>query len=250
MAIRTRTGAGMSADRLRFSANTHVGHVRKLNEDSILALPDQNIWVVSDGMGGHAAGDYASQMVVDCVAMLSPDLAPAAKMQGMRDAIHRAHAAIRSEAEARGGVTIGATVVSLVISNGHFAALWAGDSRLYRKRGRQMQQITRDHNPIVDQLDSGVISEEEALATDTNVITRAVGGQHDLHLDVAVFDVCPGDTMLLCSDGLYREVEAQDIFDALQQDVDEAVERLMHDCLQGAARDNVSIVVARAGDLQ
>jgi serine/threonine protein phosphatase PrpC len=233
------------------AADTHPGNCRSRNEDAVFCSSAAGLWAVADGMGGHKAGDYASETIAQSLAdlQLTDDLGEC--VDRIEDSLLEVNDHLRRHARLNcDGNTVGSTVVILVNRGDVGVALWAGDSRLYRKRGRQMQQITRDHNPIVDQLDSGVISEEEALATDTNIITRAVGGQHDLHLDVAVFDVSPGDTMLLCSDGLYREVAAQDIFDALQQDVDDAVERLMHDALQGAARDNVSIVVARAGGMQ
>jgi protein phosphatase len=125
-------------------------------------------------------------------------------------------------------------------------ALWAGDSRLYRLRNGELTQITRDHNPIADLLDDGVITERTALAKDTNVITRAVGGQPVLHLDVAVFDVEPWDTFLLCTDGLYREVGEEEMANVLAgSPVEDSVEELLARCLARGARDNVSIVVSR-----
>ncbi len=93
--------------------------------------------------------------------------------------------------------------------------MWAGDSRLYRLRHGVLTQITRDHNPIGDLLDDGVITEQTAQARETNVVTRAVGGHGQLFLDVVVFDICLGDTFLLCTDGLYRELKHQQIRDLL-----------------------------------
>jgi serine/threonine protein phosphatase PrpC len=125
-------------------------------------------------------------------------------------------------------------------------ALWAGDSRLYRLRSGQLELITRDHNPISDLLDSGAVSEAEALAADTNIITRAVGGQHQLHLDIAVFDIDVDDTFLLCSDGLYRELEKHELVEGLTTpELEKAADSLLQRCLQGPARDNVSLVIAR-----
>ena len=95
-------------------------------------------------------------------------------------------------------------------------------------------------------LDVGGVSEERALTCDTHVITRAVGGQRELYPDIAVFDILPGDTMLLCTDGLYREVAPAEITHALTLDVQAAATALMKNCLAGEARDNVSVVVARA----
>jgi serine/threonine protein phosphatase PrpC len=198
-------------------------------------------------MGGHKAGDYASETIAQMLAdlNLSQDLSECVDLveDGMLEVNDHLRRHARTECD---GNTVGSTVVVLIVRGETGVALWAGDSRLYRMRGRLMSQITRDHNPVSDLLDSGGITEDEALNTDTHIITRAVGGQRDLHLDVAVFDVQPGDTMLLCTDGLYREIEPQSIYEALQHDVDKAVRLLMRDCLQGPARDNVSLVVARA----
>jgi serine/threonine protein phosphatase PrpC len=233
------------------AADTHPGNHRPRNEDAVFCSSGSGLWAVADGMGGHKAGDYASETIAqsladidlrgsisDCVDLVEDSLLE------VNDHLRR-HA--RSECD---GNTVGSTVVVLVSRGEVGIALWAGDSRLYRLRGRKMQQITRDHNPVADLLDSGGVTEEEALATDTHIITRAVGGQRDLHLDVAVFDVEPGDTMLLCTDGLYREVDGQQLFEALQLDVDEAVDKLMASCLEGEARDNVSLVITRAGQDQ
>jgi len=148
---------------VRYSATTHVGKVRKINEDSILALPDQKIWVVSDGMGGHAAGDYASQTVVEAVAMLPDSVDPVEKMHGLRDAIQRAHQVICKEAAERGG-TVGATVVALLLTDGHFVAFWAGDSRLYRFRNGEIDLLTTDHSLVADLVISGQMSWDEGCA--------------------------------------------------------------------------------------
>ncbi|MEX0309448.1 MAG: PP2C family serine/threonine-protein phosphatase, partial [Tateyamaria sp.] len=92
---------------IRFSASTHVGHKRKVNEDSVLALPDQKIWVVADGMGGHTGGDFSSQAVVDSVAMIDPILPPVGLLQAPRETLSRAHAPIPPESALGGGVPTG-----------------------------------------------------------------------------------------------------------------------------------------------
>jgi serine/threonine protein phosphatase PrpC len=137
-------------------------------------------------------------------------------------------------------------VVTLLANEDVGVALWAGDSRLYRLRHGVLTQITRDHNPIGDLLDDGLITEQTALARETNVVTRAVGGHGQLFLDVAVFDICLGDTFLLCTDGLYRELDHQQIRDLLAADsVSESAIGLVRECLAHGARDNVSVVVSR-----
>ncbi len=229
------------------AANTHIGNRRTHNEDTVFCSSQRELWAVADGMGGHNAGEYASEVIAQAFTDidLGNDLSDC--VDALEDCLLEVNDHLRWHARMHcDGQTVGSTVVTLVTRGDTGVALWAGDSRLYRLRGRKLRQITRDHNPISDLLDSGAVSEAEALAAETNVITRAIGGQCDLHLDVAVFDVQQGDTLLLCSDGLYRELNLQQLECALQQDVESAVNTLMRDCLLGEARDNVSIVVARA----
>ena len=230
------------------AADTHRGNHRPHNEDAVFCASDRRLWAVADGMGGHQAGEYASEAIAQGLTDLELPDNLADCVDVIEDCLLEVNDHLRHHARANcDGNTVGSTVVTLVAREEAAVALWAGDSRLYRLRGRQLTQITRDHNPVSDLLDSGGVTEEEAMAADTNIITRAVGGQRDLHLDVAVFDVHEGDTLLLCSDGLYRELSNHDLMDALQQDVDEAVNSLMAACLGSDARDNVSVVVARAG---
>ena len=198
-------------------------------------------------MGGHNAGEYASEKIAQSLDTmeLAEDLSERADL--IEDSLMDVNDHLRKHAAAQcGGNTVGSTVVVVVNRGEVGVVLWAGDSRLYRLRDRHMQLITRDHNPIADLYDSGGVTEEQAIHADTHIVTRAVGGQLDLHLDVGVFDVMPGDTLLLCSDGLYRELSTEQISQALCLDVDEAVESMLDGVLAGEARDNVSVVVTRA----
>jgi protein phosphatase len=203
--------------------------------------------MVADGMGGHHAGEYASDAIAQSLAEVTMSADLSDFVDAIEDRLLEVNDHLRRHARSHlDGATVGSTVVAAVCRGQVGVVLWAGDSRLYRLRGRLLEQITRDHNPVADLLDSGGVTEAQALAADTHIITRAVGGQRELHLDVAIFDVCPGDSLLLCSDGLYREVELEEIAEALTLDVDVAAERLLMRCLQGPARDNVSLVVAHA----
>lgn len=229
------------------AAESHRGNRRKSNEDSVLCRPDVALWAVADGMGGHMAGDVASQAITDTLGRLTLAGQLADDVDRVEDALLSVNDELRlhSRTQCQGG-TVGSTVVTLLARGEVGVVLWAGDSRLYRLRGGRLEQVTRDHNPVSDLLDSGSVSEAEALAADTNIITRAVGGQASLNLDVAVFDVCSGDTLLLCSDGLYRELDHEALKEMLAGDaVDAVVQRLLDRALDGAARDNVSLVVAR-----
>jgi serine/threonine protein phosphatase PrpC len=226
---------------------THTGKRRSHNEDAVMSRPDSQLWAVADGMGGHHAGEVASQAIVSALYALVPAGSLAQRVDAVEDALLDVNRDLRSHAERCGGTTIGSTVVAMVCAGTTGVALWAGDSRLYRLRHGQLELVTRDHNPISDLLDSGAVSEAEALAADTNIITRAVGGQPHLHLDVAVFDVQPEDTFLLCSDGLYRELEKRELLESLgNSELQSAADALLQRCLEGPARDNVSLVIARA----
>ncbi len=231
----------------RSAEETHCGKRRENNEDAVLSRPEVGLWAVADGMGGHHAGELASRAVAGALGELSLTGNLTDDVDAVEDTLVGVNDELRMLARTRGtGNTIGTTVVAMLATGSTGVALWAGDSRLYRLRGSRLEQVTRDHNPVSDLLESGTVSEADALAADTNIITRAVGGQPDLYLDIAVFDVDPNDTFLLCSDGLYRELPNVEMTVQLQCDeVEDIVARLLGRCLEGAARDNVSIVVAR-----
>ncbi len=229
------------------AAQSHCGNVRSHNEDAVFAAADSGLWVVADGMGGHNAGEYASDAITRSLAEVTLTNDLAACIDAIEDRLLEVNDHLRQHARAEcNGGTVGSTVVVLIERDGLAAVLWAGDSRLYRMRNDSVELITRDHSPVGDLYDSGGITAEELLANDTNVVTRAVGGQRELHLDVAVFDVEAEDTLLLCSDGLYREVEVPLMQEAMSMEVNSAVDLLMGEVLAGTAKDNVSLVVARA----
>ncbi|MFZ3582468.1 PP2C family protein-serine/threonine phosphatase [Loktanella sp. DJP18] len=230
---------------LRHTATTHIGKVRKVNEDSILSIPDQQVWVVSDGMGGHAGGDFASRTVVDSVATMPILGDPAEQMQALRRSILAAHDTILREIAARGGGTIGATVVALMISDAHFVCLWAGDSRLYRMRGGQIEMLTTDHSIVAALVLDGQMSWDEAEHhPQSNAITRAVGVGEALELDKVRGPLDRGDRFLLCSDGLTKYAGFETLANALRDTPIEVVaDKLMAIALDGGGADNISIIV-------
>ena len=231
----------------RSAFETHPGSRRKTNEDAVLACPDLSLWAVADGMGGHAAGDVASQSIAAALATVTPRLSLAEMVDQVEDVLCSVNHQLRDHALAHcRGRTVGSTVVTLLAADSVGVTLWAGDSRLYRMRDGTLAQITRDHNPIGELLDDGIITEQTAGSRETNIVTRAVGGHGQLFLDVAVFDIRCGDTFLLCSDGLYRELEHHEIRDLLgADDVEQCATQLMAECLARGARDNISVVVSR-----
>lgn len=229
----------------RYAAQTHVGLKRKVNEDAILALPEHHIWLVSDGMGGHQAGDFASSLIVDSVASLPVSLDPTEKMHGLRDKIQGAHRAIQAETAARGGGTIGATVAALVLANGHFLCLWAGDSRIYRLRDGVIEMLTCDHSAVADYVLAGKMDWDEAEQhPHSNAITRAVGVGEELELDKVRGIVETGDRFLICSDGLTKYATFPILQDVLSNTPLETVgDRLLQIALDGGGADNISHIV-------
>lgn len=228
----------------RHSARTHVGCVREVNEDAILSRPDIGLWAVTDGMGGHSGGDFASQTVVEALDRLPAALEPAEIMQEARRALHTAHSQIRAEAERRGNGLIGATVNLLVLSEEHFMCLWVGDSRLYRFREGVLEMISVDHSVVGELVEQGYLTWAEAANyPNSNQITRAVGVGDALEIDKRRGSILPGHRFLLCSDGLsqYADEEVLRLYLA-ERPIETLADDLLRVALDGGASDNISVI--------
>jgi len=231
------------------SADTNVGMVRKVNEDSIMTKPDVGLWAVADGMGGYEAGDIASNMIVTSLAEIEKHEHLNTFIDDIENKIIDANHRILEYSEImHDGRTLGSTVISLIIKGQVGICLWAGDSRLYLLRNNQLQQLSRDHSYVQELLDQGSISQEEAFNhPDANVITRAVGTSNELCVDISAFNVQLGDTFLLCSDGLYNAVDESEIEHYMRgHDTDNAVKQLIVKSLENGAPDNVSIIIVKS----
>ena len=239
-----------TAFRWASASRSHVGLVRKINEDSYLEQPERGLWVVADGMGGHALGDYASRMVVQALNGLARPDSLESFIVDAHDRLQSANRLLRTEATLRGVQIIGSTVVVLLAYGRRCSYLWAGDSRIYLCRNGQMRQLTRDHSQIEELKSKGNISDEEAVhLAARSLITRAIGAADTLELDEESIEVHDGDTFLLCSDGLSNAASEQDIHDALTTGTcRQASEALIELALKGGGRDNISAVVVRAED--
>jgi len=232
------------------ASGTHVGMVRKLNEDAYLEMAWRNLWAVADGMGGHAAGDFASHMVVDVLKKVPDPGSLADFVEDVKNALRMVNGKLADEASRRREKIIGSTVAVLLAFDNHCACIWAGDSRIYRYRDAHLRQLTRDHSRVEELVSRGLISREKAKNfPGSNAITRAVGVMEALDLDSELFEVHAGDIFLLCTDGLYNEVSVEDIEKLLGiGDYRESARQLIQSALDHGARDNVSVVVARADD--
>lgn len=229
---------------------THVGLSRSLNEDRCLALPAAGLWAVADGMGGHQAGDVASTMVVDGLAELGTFASGYAHLSAARDRLQEVNAALIERAAGMGsGSVIGSTVAVLLAHEDHYACLWAGDSRVYLRRGGVLMRITHDHSVAQELIDSGALDEREMRKRRiSNVITRAVGAAPALELAETHGDIRPGDVFLICSDGLTGAAEDVELGAILAMpDLDTAADRLLALALARGGRDNITLVLVRAG---
>ncbi len=231
------------------AARTHVGRVRHLNEDNFCDRLDVGLWAVADGMGGHQAGEVASGLIVEALNRVDDTSSGYAFLDDVRDSILRVNRTLIARAAVMApGAVIGSTLVTLLAFGGYYACLWAGDSRGYLYRDGRLEQITRDHSRVQELIDRGSLSRAEAKGyTRSNVITRAVGVTDRLALDMQQGPVEPGDVFLLCSDGLTGMLEDREIAALLAtSSLDAAADALIAETLERGARDNVTVVLARA----
>jgi serine/threonine protein phosphatase PrpC len=223
----------------RSQAASHMGRVRGNNEDGFVDRPEAGIWAVADGMGGHSHGEVASRMVCDALTDVQLDGtfeeaidAARIRVQQVNDHLVRAGSLDPSRQS-------GSTVVVLLTRGARSAILWAGDSRAYRWREGTLEQLTSDHSLAAEL--AGTVPAE------SSVITRAVGIEGDLVLDVHRDVVRAADRFLLCSDGLTRAVPETTICAWMHApSIQAAVEGLIQATLDAGAPDNVTVLIAEA----
>jgi len=227
---------------------TDVGLRRKLNEDSVIGLPEKGLFVVADGMGGHEAGEVASAKVVEAMDRLAPESDTEKLVENAVAALHQVNAELiemgRSGLEVR---TIGTTVVGIALGQGKYRCFWAGDSRAYRVHAGNIEQISRDHSLVQDLIAAGMLEAADAEShPNANVITRAVGAAEELRVDIVEGDTASGDIFLLASDGLTRVVTQVELLAALySKPLGEAADHLLKMVLSRGAPDNVSMALVK-----
>ena len=247
---------------IEFGAQSDPGHMRGNNEDCFRAVPELGLFVLSDGMGGQASGEIASRMVCETVvehcldaaehvACSSRDCAGDISELGnqLSSAIRLANSAVRSAAEKipeQAGM--GATVVAVMLTEERAVIAHVGDSRAYRLRNGQLEQLTRDHSFVAEQVQQGMMSEHEAAQSNLqNVLMRAVGADAEVQVDVTEELFAEGDTLLLCSDGLTKELSDAQIAGVLGgiEDPREAAESLVDMANEAGGSDNITVIVLR-----
>jgi PPM family protein phosphatase len=245
-------------------ARTDKGQVRENNEDSFRVAAAINLFVLSDGMGGQASGEIASQIATDAVveycrkADQFPSSTSAERISGLSEtssrlaaAIQRANASIRKAAQNnqqyRG---MGATVVAVQVEGGRMSVAHVGDSRAYRLRSSQLEQLTNDHSFVAEQVRRGIITEQEAEQSQLqNVLLRALGQEARVEVEVSEELLLDGDAILLCSDGLTRELSDAQIAAILAEsdDAQAAADRLVDFANEAGGEDNITAIVLRSG---
>ena len=256
---------------MRYSAaaKSDVGRKRYGNEDSFRLAPELGLFVVADGMGGHAAGEVASRLAVDTIQewvvkyLSGSDAALAGKPEPtcsreanfLLSSIRLANRIIYDAAQGRREYAgMGTTVVSILAVNDHVALAHVGDSRLYRLRGEQIVQLSRDHSLVQQQVDHGIISPEEAQQSQyKHLITRALGLKEPVEVELAEQPVLPGDFLLLCSDGLSDLLEDEEMLGIVREhadDLEKACQALVDRANYKGGDDNITalLIQAQAGD--
>jgi serine/threonine protein phosphatase PrpC len=267
MAITARhpTAAGTE---IEAGACTDTGRVRKINEDSFAVAEEISLFVLSDGMGGHASGEVASRLTVDSIlahcraAEENPSLELSGyRIPGVTEASNRLASAIRLanltvyeaalkhvRAPDSKRTGMGATVVAAQFVEGRATVAHVGDSRAYRLRGDTFKQLTEDHSFIAEQVRRGMLTEQEARRSNLqNVLVRALGVETEVLVDVREEIVLEDDTFLLCSDGLTRELSDTQIAAVLKDadGADNAAACLVDLANQAGGGDNITAVVLR-----
>ncbi|MCL2402902.1 MAG: Stp1/IreP family PP2C-type Ser/Thr phosphatase [Coriobacteriia bacterium] len=238
-----------SRNAVPFAALTHVGNVRALNEDSLLALPP--LYAVADGLGGHESGEVASALAIDTLrdhAPKHPDAVALAR------AVQSANQTVISGiVKGLGREGMGTTMTAVMLESGRAVFAQVGDSRAYLLRNRRLSQVTEDHSVVGEMMRSGHLTAEEARRhPQRSVITRALGSDPNLNVDTFDVTILRGDRLLVCTDGLSTMVEDAEIEQILSSSLDpnHAAEKLVQAALDAGGNDNISVIVVDVNEEQ
>jgi protein phosphatase len=240
---------------LDIAALTDPGVVRSHNEDNIAADAEAGFVILADGMGGYNAGEVASGIAVTMLAeglrsVLRDGLPDRDMGLLVKSEIEKTNAAIYQAAQSQPQLSgMGTTLVSALFHDNRITVAHIGDSRLYRYRDERLEQITRDHSLLQEQIDSGMVSREDArLSHNKNLVTRALGVDPMVAVEVQEHEALPGDIYLLCSDGLNDMVGDEEIqltLNVLNANLELATHQLVQMANDNGGRDNVSVILVR-----
>ena len=246
--------------RILVAGRTEVGCVRKHNEDNFLVEPDEGLFVVADGLGGHAAGEVASRIVVERIGQFIAHTAERDRTwpveydmdlsydgNRLKGALLLADqgilADIREHPERE---SMGSTVVACLVQGARVTLVHVGDSRAYLLDGSGIRQVTRDHSWVAEQVANGTLTSEEARRHPfRNVITQALGNGGDLDVAVQELQVKELDRILLCSDGLSGMIQDDELWEIVRQapDVEAAAQNLLTKAMENGGEDNITVVL-------
>lgn len=256
--VARRAEHGSRVPTLEVAAVSNTGRVRRNNQDAFRIDPTHGVVVVADGMGGHRGGEVASRVAADAVLrglFANGDPAaedPSAMLGRLGRVVEDANSALfRAVAAAPELDGMGTTVVAAVFRNGHVYHAHVGDSRLYRWRGGMLEPLTRDHSLVQSLIDRGVFETRDqarAAGVGNNILTRGLGVETKVEVELGSRPVEPGDLYLLCSDGLSGMVDDAAIGEVLADcanHLDDAADRLLQLALDSGGVDNITLVLAR-----
>lgn len=250
-------------DALEIVSQSHPGMVRSHNEDSVAFDAPSGLVVLADGMGGYNAGEVASGIAVSVVAAeirqhlqsVKPETKDAGSGEDvgvvlLRDNVRKANSSIFHAAASQPQYSgMGTTIVAGLFYDNRVAVAHVGDSRMYRLRGETFAAVTRDHSLLQEQIDSGMVSKEDARTSKhKNLVTRAVGIDAEVEPEVHVYDVQVGDIYLFCSDGLNDMIVDEEIGDTLQMlkaNLPLAATELIQLANDNGGRDNISVILVK-----
>jgi len=250
-------------NKFTFASKTDTGRVRDHNEDAIAANESMAMFVLADGMGGYNAGEVASGLAVKTVCELAAEACAREKRYErhsdtglmrqttvLRDAISRANKIIHQTAQSHDGCEgMGTTIVAGIFCDNRLSIAHVGDSRLYRLRSNNLERITRDHSLLQELVDRGFYSHEEAeQSTNKNYITRALGAEITVDVEIQEIQVEMGDIYLVCSDGLSDMVDDEEIHRTLSNfnaNLDDVAEHLVKISNQHGGKDNISVMLVK-----
>lgn len=233
------------------SGVTHTGNVRERNEDAILLLGDENLWLVADGMGGHQSGDFASTTITRNLGLFKQQKTLEDSILLLEENLMNSNAIIREKSSKMGkNATIGSTVVCVYIWQRFLFVFWAGDSRLYRFRSDRLDRLTDDHSYVEELVRMGKIESRDAENHPAaNVVLKAVGIDDELCLDFDYVEIEDGDIFVICSDGLYKDLEVNEIASLIgenRNDMAILTQSLLSHSLSAGGTDNTSIITIAA----
>jgi protein phosphatase len=225
---------------------THAGRVRARNEDSCLVRTDVGLWAVADGMGGHEAGDLASRILVQSLDAVGSPESAADLLAECEQRLFSANRQILALSRERHGAIIGTTAAVLLVRDGYYACVWAGDSRVYLISRGSINQVSHDHSEVEELIAGGALSRKDVKNWPSNAITRAVGVADDPEFEVVTGPAEPDDVFVICSDGLNRHVQDEEILrHAATRHAQAACDDMLALALDRGGLDNVTIIVVR-----